>query len=33
VTSKKAAVVSGGKWPPQVSLLECGVFGQHFASD
>ena len=29
----RCQVIRPAEWPPRVSLLECGVFGQHFASD
>jgi hypothetical protein len=29
----RCEAIRPAEWPPQVSLLECGVFGQHFASD
>jgi hypothetical protein len=29
----RCETIRPAEWPAQVSLLECGVFGQHFASD
>jgi hypothetical protein len=30
---ERCETIRPAEWPAQVSLLECGVFGQHFASD
>jgi hypothetical protein len=29
----RCEAIRPAEWPAQVSLLECGVFGQHFVSD
>jgi hypothetical protein len=30
---ERCETIRPAEWPAQVSLLECGVFGQHFVSD
>jgi hypothetical protein len=30
---ERCEAIRPAEWPTQASLLECGVFGQHFASD
>jgi hypothetical protein len=29
----RCEAIRPAEWPAQVSLLQCGVYGQHFASD
>ena len=30
---ERCEVIRPAEWPPQASLLQCSMFGQHFASD